>query len=343
MFDITKAAIKAIGPDKPDDWELKPRHHAESIMQEAGAVIRILESDELNEIIGHYDEADAEAVAEQERYKWYSKLAAVTSFLSVGIGSLLLLLYVIEEMRPFTQYIAVLQFVLLVISFGASLYVSRKEQFEIWMRKRAEAETARLGLFNSVMQRQETAKDGELPLLPLKLEYFRRFQLDIQLYYYKTRGEQHARAIRGMNWLRILALMLVSLAVFPVALSAFNIGVPGKLIAGIEDDVFQRVFMFLGLIGAALQGLLASFALISLHQRNAARYHDTYQNLEDLSGKPLSEAREAAVNGDESSVLAFVALVHEQISSEHREWVALRSLDPDLRLKTLREIGLPRL
>jgi hypothetical protein len=41
-------------------------------------------------------------------------------------------------------------------------------------------------------------------------------------------------------------------------------------------------------------------------------------------------------------VLAFAALVQSQISSEHREWIALRKIAPDLGLDRLMSLRLPR-
>jgi hypothetical protein len=112
----------------------------------------------------------------------------------------------------------------------------------------------------------------------------------------------------------------------------------------IQDfDVQQRFFLALSTSGAALQGLLAALALINQDDRNAARYEATHRNLDALADRPLDEARAAAAAGDANDMQAFVALVQEQISSEHREWVDLRAIAPSLSLRRLKELSLPGL
>jgi hypothetical protein len=199
------------------------------------------------------------------------------------------------------------------------------------------------------MAADEPVHAGELPLLPLQLEYFRRFQLDVQRSYYRGRGGQHARAVTKAGIVRSAALVLIGLAGLPLLFSllgpehtpaAFT-----DLLSGLsgEGEASQRILLCSSVIGGGLQGLLASYSLLSQSERNASRYLDTARNLEDLSARPLEDARAAAASGNRELVLAFVALVHEQISSEHREWIALRSLVPDLALGKLKVASLPQL
>jgi hypothetical protein len=239
---------------------------------------------------------------------------------------------------------------LIVASFVCSLLLIITKPFAGWMRSRAESEHARIKLFKRVLEEtEEKPEEGELPLLPLQLEYFRRYQLDVQRYYYAKRGAQHARAVKLGGYVRIAALLLIAAAVLPNFWQLQGRDWVPQVLKQIfvhppsDTELAQRVFLCLGLIGSALQGLLASLSLMSHDERNATRYLDTSRNLEDLAGRPLEEARSAALEGDRERVLGFVALVHEQVSSEHREWVALRAIVPDLSLDTLRAVSLPKL
>jgi len=54
-----------------------------------------------------------------------------------------------------------------------------------------------------------------------------------------------------------------------------------------------------------------------------------------------SEGTPGQVGAAREAVLAFVALVQSQISSEHREWIALRKVAPDLALDRLKSLRLP--
>jgi hypothetical protein len=94
-------------------------------------------------------------------------------------------------------------------------------------------------------------------------------------------------------------------------------GAPGAyLLTAYRIEAKKRmVILALGIIAASLQGLLASFAVMSLDESNAARYRMTADNLDALAGRPLEEARTAAAapaaEGGEAEkareqVLAFV-------------------------------------
>jgi arylsulfatase A-like enzyme len=188
-----------------------------------------------------------------------------------------------------------------------------------------------------------------LPLLPLQLEFFRRHQLDVQRKYYHERGKQHARAVWRASAVRWLATLLVVMAAMPFIATFFGFDVGswfatmGLPVWGRELDFQQRFFLALSTSGAALQGWLAAMGLMNQDERNANRYAATASNLDALAERPLDEARVAAARDDSASVRTFIALAQEQISSEHREWVDLRSIAPALSLERLKELSLPRL
>src|SRR5262245_60691847 len=60
---------------------------------------------------------------------------------------------------------------------------------------RGEAEQLRVALFDRVLATDQAVQDAELALLPLKLAYFRRYQLDAQLRYFGGRGKQLERTV----------------------------------------------------------------------------------------------------------------------------------------------------
>lgn len=351
MHELTAAAIDAIGAEPPSGAKLEPKSHVSTLRNQlkAAPLVRILQRPEFDQLCDAYETADREALAAQTRYKRAARLAAVASFLAILIASVMLLLRpgVLPPMVASTVLGA--QFACLVVSILASLWLGWRRPYDSWMQHRAEAETQRIRLFRRIVETDEDVHSGELPVLPLQLEYFRRFQLDVQRIYYNSRGLQHRAAVtRGLIW-RGVALVLIVAAALPVlwtlqgkewlpaAISPWLASMPP------QTELAQRAFLCLGLVGGALQGLLAAYALMSYDERNAARYRDTWQNLEALSTRPLDEARNAAVLGQHDRVLAFVALCHEQISSEHREWVSLRSVAPELSLDRLRALTLPKL
>ena len=156
------------------------------------------------DIIGHFRAADARAIAAQSRYKRIGRLGLYAATVAAVIGALFLL--PIEpwlQGREARRLLRCVQVLGLVVAFLASRYLVVAKPFDAWMKNRAEAEIARVGLFNAVTDATETCREGELHLLPLALEYFRRYQLDVQRRYYSGRAMQHAAAAwRNNQWLR---------------------------------------------------------------------------------------------------------------------------------------------
>lgn len=355
MHSLTQHAIAAIGTDAPTDWELKPDMHAAELGPDATPLRQILCDPDLKSIIASYGAADQQAQRAQRLYKRLAGLSAWTGFMAAAIGALVLMFAVLIAPGPMLTVAVALQALLLVTSLGASLIIGQLTPFETWMQHRATAENARRTLFETVMQ--ERAQGDAAAALPLQLEYFRRYQLDVQRYFYRQRGRQHVAAARAAWWWRLIALALIVIASFPLIWTLQHATwLPDLLTDATRSlpqhtELAQRVFLGIGIIAAALQGLLASLAVTSLHERNGARYLSTADNLDALADRPLADARlaaaeaaagiEAAIHDGRNDVLAFIALVHDQISSEHREWVSLRKLAPDLALDRIKSLRLP--
>src|SRR5262249_32503707 len=88
---------------------------------------------------------------------------------------------------------------------------------------------------------------GELPLLPLKLAYFRRYQLDVQLRYFEQRGEQLVRTVGLPPWLTLptiaIALIVLVFGLLFLAHVADEYGfpVPDWTLFAIRMDRAERI------------------------------------------------------------------------------------------------------
>lgn len=356
MDSVMQRAELLVGAGKPDSWLIDPKRDANDLKPEAAALRRILLEPDIGEIVAAFHACDAAAGRAQRSYKRLARIAAWTGFGAALIGSLVLMLIHLQPPAIVTTAAAAAQAIMLLVSLGTSLIIGSKRPFEAWMLKRADAENARGTLFDRIMAAREPRAPDAVPLLALQLEYLRRHLLDVERNYYRERGEQHAAAARAAWWWRLIAFVLIAVAAFPLIWTIQGATWLPAPIAGLvsqmpdRSEEAQRVFLGLGIIAASLQGLLASFAVMSLDDRNAARYRTTADNLDALAGPPLAEARAAAAStatdGEAAErareqVLAFVALVQSQISSEHREWIALRKVAPDLALDRLKSLRLP--
>ena len=334
-------AQDAVGQDDAaSDWQLRPELHASTLPSQAGALKRVLEREVLKAIVVQYRTADIAAVKAQAYYKRIGRLSLYAATLATLVGALFLL--PIEPWLTGTpaRVASLLQILAMTIAFLGSRFLAVRAPFDAWMKKRAETEIARIALFDEVGKASEGGREGELDLLPLKLEYFRRYQLDVQRRYYRGRGAQHrAAAWRNNRWLSASVLVtIVSIAIGVVAglhiAAAWGVGVPVSVLSwsdALAGPQTNRLVLGLGIIASGLYGLGVARSLMDLDERNASRFLTTADNLEYLAATGLAGAREAAAAGRQDEVLAFIQRVQEQISSEHREWIQLsaREHGPD--------------
>jgi hypothetical protein len=337
MLSLTERAEAAIGrDDDAADWQLRPEEHGRALPSEAANLRRVLECPDLQQIVAEFRKADAAAVAAQRRYKSIGRTSLYAATTATLVGSLFLL-PLDPWLAGWTRGVAsIVQIGGLLTAFFAARLLAYAKPFNAWMNKRAESEIARIELFNRIAHTDEASQGDELPLLPLKLEYFRRYQLDVQRRYYRGRGEQHAAALWRNNWWLTASLVITIVSVLLALLLAsqmaasWGIPVPEGLIAWSSHfpaGLTNRIMLALGVMASALYGLGIARSLMDLDERNASRYLTTAKNLEYLTETSLSEARGAAVADQPAAVFAFIDRVQALISSEHQEWILLSARD----------------
>ena len=239
------------------------------------------------------------------------------------------------------------QFAALAAAFFAAWWLRWQKYFNAWMHNRGAAEIRRIKLFDKVMAADEPARPDELPCLPLQLEYFCRFQLNMQKRYYEGRGKEHAMGVKRYRgwWLFgwLLRLVFAALAVPALILLLDKLGWMGWLpLWGLEAETIraapllgglaqwaEQSLLGIGVIASAIHAAAAARSQLDLDERNASRYQNTADNLAYLAAIGLDQARISATHGGKDKVLEFVGAIQRQISSEHQEWVLLREITPD--------------
>ena len=186
-------------------------------------------------------------------------------------------------------------------------YIQKANLLTEWMEKRAEAETQRLHYFDLITRPQsEGGKSALFPAL-IKLEYFRRFQLDVQIIYYQLRGSGHSsRAKRA-----------VLLGTLTMGLGALANGLAGGL--GFISSKWTAI-AGLALVAQAFAALIGISEAINQDGRNAERYDRTGRGLRALKAN-LDEVRLGLIKGKTELLSRFVEAVHEVLSTEHRQWL----------------------
>ncbi len=298
------AAIGAIGASDRDDYVIAPLTHAERYRDTPLA--RLLNGSAAQLAAERYERHDARALEYQTGFETTSRRARTAVFTAGSATAVLLAAGGVSGLFPGfgLEPLLVGAGVVTILSGAlAAMWIRRIKDgrlLECWMTERARAESHRLDYFARV-----TGADCEAPLL--QLEYFRRYQFDVQRTYYRRRGDDHRRAAS-----RALARSSLGMAA-----GAAASGLAGVLAA---IHLGWTALAGLGLIGQAWATRIANAEATAQNQRNAERYERTGDTLDHLFER-LQAVREAVAGGDRQVLEQFVEVVHEQLSLEHRQWL----------------------
>jgi hypothetical protein len=274
-------------------------------------------------ILDQYEAANAQAGKYQAEYKRYGRSEIYLGSTAAIIGAVILYLSpggggngadLLRTVLLLAQGFCLAGAVALKYKLGHSAV------YRQWQQQRTRAETSRIELFETVSGLKNSpvppsVTENELPLLPLQLEYFLRYQLQVQLNYYHERGRQHADAARqfvnigtGITFLTAVAASLAGLS------------------TELGDWVSSAAIV--GLVAPILLATQSSLSRLNQDERNAARYAITHDHLLNLK-KESDAARRAAEAGNQDEVFRFIRSVNRVISVEHTEWTERQANDTE--------------
>lgn len=302
-------AIKVIGGDiGPADWRLEPSTHSKAINEDGAELKALLLSEKVNAIADAYNDASGKAKLAQKEYKDFSKWAIYASAGATIIGSFVLFLGKdsVTSFVYFRELLLTIQVILIAVQISLKYKLQNGRAFSKWQVERSNAESFRIDLFNLVCLAKEGAGRSNWQL-QLQLEYFVRYQLAVQLKFYKERGLQHEEELKKYVNRGTVLTFFIALG----SVTATSIGV------GLSDTV--GVLAIAGLIAPVLITVQGNLSLLNQDQRNYERYKITHANLRKLRGK-LDEVRDAAKVGNRNYVEEFMGEVNALISVEHKQW-----------------------
>jgi hypothetical protein len=198
---------------------------------------------------------------------------------------------------------------------AAGVYLSRIQAgrlLETWKESRAQAEAYRRDYFNYLSQ-ASTGPPNPVPLPLLQLEYFRRYQFDVQYAFYQQRAGYHrgyADQSLKLSSAAMAAVVLLNSLSSAGMLSTFNL----KLIA---SGAFA-------LLAQAFANMVINREEVQQNRRKAELYAKTRTALAQLAAN-LDGIRQAVLEGSQEVFDSFVKATHDVLSKEHQEW--LRSFD----------------
>ncbi len=297
-------AVSIIGENKQNDYILSPGNHAATYAKAAPEFSQLLSSASLKTIVGSYEESDGRAIATQNKFVKAARFANLAVLAAATLSGLVMAMEILKPTFPaftwFNPFIGIAAAIFGALGGGALYRVREGKLLERWMSARATAETARLNYFSKLAELGGVEKHR--PLLPLILQYFRRYQLDVQTSYYRIRREDHEKSAETSNWFGVAGTVLAALAAVAAA--------SGPLAA----------FGVLGVVGAALIAYSVAREQINQDQRNAERYGRTLEGLRILTSK-MDNVVAAAGAGNALPVREFVRAINDQLSLEHRQWL----------------------
>jgi hypothetical protein len=359
MHPITKAAYDAVAKTvSPEDepYEFSPRKHPEVLPPEALELREVLQRESIRSKIDDYESKRQHAGPAQATYKFLRSSTIWLTCITIIFASFLAIFPPSRWASARVEFLAIMLLLGVLILLMTTMLVRGRfntQQYwhNVWYTRRAEAEVLRRAYFEQMMGETPaqitrsvegsppgSAAIGRLPLLPLKLEYFARYQLEAQKAFHSSRSEElaneHSWWRRGSRvtfetllWPTLMAIAILAVAYAPVVEQGPS---SWPLMAQLsswmqsysETDV-ARVLLWLLIVFSALFAAAFTQGLVNTSGRNARRYVATLRSLQAVERAQLESARAAAVEGRASVVIAFVKAVHGIMAAEQQEWLVL--------------------
>jgi len=307
--ELIEQAEATIGSGQTDDYVLTPTEHAAALESKAPALCKILRGSQARTAGREYERKDSDARKAQLLFRKIAGKANWAVFVTACLSAAMLVAASLAAQLH--RLFIILGCCGIVSGSLGSMWLLEIRQgnlFQAWMNQRARAEAERVRYFELVTQTAGNAEVSEVPLLLLQLEYFRRYQLEVQRRYYCARSRDHKRAADRM----------LTLSAYAAGLGALATGFAG-ILGGVLGPRWACLAGF-ATVASALSTFASTNETLGQHRRNEELYGKTNDALAELEGK-LDEVRAAAAKDDRESVKQFVTAVHEQLSLEHKQWL----------------------
>jgi hypothetical protein len=314
-----------IGKSQPGD-RLDPAAISKNLPAEAGWLIDALNNSKITALSEQRGRASADAARAQRNFR----IASVVAVAGTTFGTLAsaLLLYgagadaggtggagtgvsaIVGMVKERHLVITVIQTVGLFVAAAAAGLLGSRNYVERWAQKRRQAEAQRREIFTAVLELASKPVPGPSdPVGPgnairQALEFFRRYQLEMQIAYFRKSGARHGFRSGALDW------VTAALAAFAAVSGALG----GLGSSGVVLSASLGITVPIVLSGA--QSLRAA----SRDTDKVAAYEKACQALERAQ-LDLSEVEHAADAGDAAAVNAYFDRVHLIMASENEAWV----------------------
>ncbi len=303
----------SIGDNAQDDYILQPENHAQLYEEKLPELAKLLQNSTVQHLAGEYKQQDREAIVFQKKFKSYSAYARLFTFLAATFSATLIMSgtltgieYVQDNFPKLPQIILTVSTILTIIFSGISsifiMIIKNLKLLEKWMKNRAVAEEIRLHYFQKLVDLYHQQPGPELGVA--LLEYFRRYQLDMQIAYYKKRADELSR--KSSNAIAIIAI-LSGLVIIINGMTGF-LGLDWAFLAA------------LAIIVQAYSSAVSNRELSDQNERNAERYEGLRRELALIKSR-IDTVRQGIAQGNHEVLGKFVKAVQDPMAAEHRQWL----------------------
>ena len=348
IVDLSTPAANAVGARNPGkDWVLDPLLHMDLLADpvQTAPLIRILGSDKVLEVATAYKTADEAALNWQAGYRFWGRVGIAATFVATIVGALYLFPFgKVLEQSDYKSLLLVLEIAALAIMFFTTQWLSFRGHHQTYLNERAKAELQRFALFQKVMAAPkippEVPEPEALPLLPLKLEYFRRFLFEDQLGYYEDNSEKNLAKARRAKHLRNashLVYIIATAATLPAMMVILqkagwidwdwlNSLMQQHIWITSFSNAADKYLLGIGVLVSAVHTLTTANSRLELNERNAARYRFAAKFLTEQKRDHLELVRDAADKGDHVVVQEFMEEITKELTEEHIAWCMLNEI-----------------
>jgi hypothetical protein len=308
-----------IGQSQPDD-KLDLERIRQTVGPEATALHGILDTDKISALFGMRRQAADNAARAQQWFKALSAIAVVTTAVSTLTSGLLL--YAAGSDAPPTtveglvgwvndnhKAVVGLQISALFLSAVVTSMLAQQNYVEQWRDERKRAELLRRQIFNEILTMAEARQPNSLNApdprnaVAQAFEFFRRYQHELQITFFKMRSAGHGRTATNLSW---VTAVLAGLAAITGVLGGFG---GAALVAS----------AFLGIAVPILLSAAQSWRASSGDSDKVITYQKALQALE-TKRLDLDDVREHAALADAAFVGDYVNSVHLILTTENEAW-----------------------
>lgn len=304
--------LKGIGENAANDYLLDLDTHISRYQDVFPAFTALMKNSEIEYIADRYHTYDQEALSWQKRYRNYATWLRWSTFAAAAFSATMIMAGTLgtqeifqESLENLPKIILIISTILTIVFSGASttllMLIKRLRLLEKWMGNRAKAEDYRIQYFEQIAEDLPTE---DTRMASIYLEYFRRYQLDIQLAYYQQRStNMEKKSMNSAIWIAVLAGLVI-------------------IINGIIGSLGLK-FTFLvtaTLIIQAYSAMISNKESGEQNERNASRYKKQAEDLGRISSS-IDRMRASIQNGKTEVIKQFLEAIHQPMRAENQQWL----------------------